>query len=274
MTQNANPPPPEPDDYTPADTGPECSICGYPANAELGMLHPSKWGDAHLVCATSKASQEMQQGLEARLREAQKKAEDAEAAASKAKPAPLTPCEEARVKAIQAAELVEQAEEWRDKAGEILEEAQTGLEECQRKERERMEAAVRALRPPPAPLLQYSSRSKIKVGSIGGVSGIGMTLLILWVLGMFDPAPPPPEPVKETVTVKEPWPEPVIRFHLHKAASRKKLLAFLSANKGQLFPDQVAAFQESADSDNKILVYQVKADGTLVLLREERPNEP
>lgn len=285
MTDTPNAPPGA-EDYTPAGEtvempAPEaCPLCGYPANEELGQLHPGKYGNCHLVCATSKASQEVQEGLEARLREAQRKADDAEAKAKSS--APKSACDNARERALEAAELFEQSEKQRNQARELLTDAGRDLEECQRKEKERLEAAARALAPPevPEPVIQYQSSMKLTVrwAAFTGIGGILMTLFVFWVVGGFDPVEPEVRTVTKTETVTETvpgeWPEPLVRFKLYNSDSRKALLTFLQTGRGQLFDPQRIALQNAADEDNVVLVFRVSADGKLTLVDTEEPNDP
>lgn len=279
MTDTPNAPP---EDYTPAGEtvempAPEaCPLCGYPANEELGQLHRGKYGNCHLVCASSKASQEVQEGLEARLREAQQKAEEAEAKAKQK--APKSACDDARERALEAAELFESAEDQRAKARELLTDAKRDLEECQRKEAARLEAAAKALAPPevPEPIIQYQSNAKLTVrwSAFTGVSGILLTLLVFWVAGGFEPADPEVRTVTKTETVPGDWPEPIVRFKLYNSDSRKALLTFLQTGKGQLFDSQRIALKAAADADNQVLVFRVSAEGKLTLVDTEEPNDP
>ncbi len=265
---------------------PICAYCRKPAGPDLGPILAHEVLDpGHALCIQARYMADANADLEAKLKNGSKAYQGLKSmlareqdgrAEDRAAAAPKSACDKARVTMAKAEDLWEEAEVRTELAGDLFAEARDGYEECRRKEAARHTAIANSLRVRKAggSLIEYRSKSTLKIGLPAGGIGMVALLALAWFLGYCEPIREP-DPITNTVEVKVavPWPEPVVRFHIHRNESRKALTAFLVNNRGQLFPDQAVAFADAIGGDNKIMVFRVKADGTLAFIRYDRPGD-
>jgi len=256
------------------EQAPICAICGELGSAQIGDLGKYKDRDGlyHFACLvgeTANAANAKAKRLEEQL-------------AEKEAAQPTTPCEKSRLAFEKAAISYEAHEEQEKKLLETMQGAQAGFDECRRKEGERAQKLADSIERklnPQKPLVEYvSSGSSLKVAAptIAGGSVL-TTLLLIFVLGFFDSKPVlDPVEVVKTVEVKVPvevpaeFPEVVFTFDRTSTKSYKALEGLIRNSSGQFYHPQLIEMTEALTADKVKLVFRVKEDGNLELLRSER----
>lgn len=262
-------------DTLPVDT---CMLCGAPSGGIHGALmdHPDADGLVHLSCLFAKESLEQKKGFEARIREEESKRKEAEkAAAEKEIAQPTTPCEKARVKWEEATTKLEVLEEQEDELLETLQEAKKGYDKCREVEAEKARRlADRLDRRSGQPIIEYRSRSNLKlhIPTIGGTTLL-LCFLVAWGFGLFEPRQESVEPEirVETKIIQGPFPKVEFAFDASKTECYDEIEKFLSSRRGQLYHDQVPILKRALEQDRVKLIFRVREDGELELIRTEKP---
>lgn len=206
--------------------------------------------------------------------------------------APQTPCAAAFEGIKLAREDVAHAHELMRKAGESIKAREGEYRKCINKRRAEIDAEAREFEmlaeQAEEPFAFYESggtRAGVKVSGLRrffGFSGTlsvggGLTMLVIWIMGMFDPrAPqrvevPVDRVVEKRVEVPVEIAKPVfVTFDVSSTECFKRLRAFMADSGGQLFGPQESSLRAALEMDNMILKYRVDPDGKMTLVETIR----